>query len=225
MITAGRIPNKDVSYLDKMLFNSDGSVIPLESKELLKLPKEDIVIWGNKHGRYIIPTQELIVYLKDLIGGRLCVEICAGFGDLGKALGIKSTDSGQQMQPDMMAYMTLLGQRPIKPLPHVEIINANEAVRKYKPEVVIAGFATQLYQKGDESANPKIGSSIYGVYEQDILKNTKMYIHIGNFLTHGDKRIRVHKHKVFQPDWLVTRSMSPAHNVIFIWGEGENNNE
>jgi hypothetical protein len=76
---------------------------------------------------------------------------------------------------------------------------------------------TQLYQPGDEGP-PKVGSSIYGVDEFDVLEHCKMYICIGNRDVHGDKRILQRPHVELQGEpGLVSRGFDQSKNLIYVW--------
>lgn len=213
----------DVSYLDKLLLDENGLLKVVYAIDLMRVPQEHLMQWGNQHGVYTFPTLEMIEWLKDQIRGRSAIEICAGYGAIGRALGIPTTDSYIQTTPEMIALYTKMGQVPIQPPPDVEKLEASEAVEKYKPQVVIAAYATQKYQEGDEGGEgrPKVNSSVYGVDELSILPKLEKYINIGNVLSHGDKRIlkQFPNFKRYRVPWLFTRSGSPGGNEIVVWGD------
>lgn len=206
----------DVSYMDEMLLDESGRVRVLPCSEYKNIPADHIKMWGNKNGVYCLPTVELIEWLRDRIGGRKAVEICAGNGAIGRALGIVTTDSHIQTMPEMAAYYKSIGQKPISPPSDVYEFEANEAIDTLKPKVVVASYATQKYEPGDER-EPKIGSSVYGVDEIFLLQKVETYIFVGNDASHGDKRINAIAHETIRPDWLVTRAMEPSKNFIKVW--------
>jgi hypothetical protein len=173
--------------------------------------------WSAKNARYGLPTEELIAFLKKEIGDRTALEIGAGMGDLGSHLGIKMTDSAIQVtRPELSLYYRSLGHAPTDPPPDVERIDALEAIKRYKPDVVVGSWITQLYRKGDEEP-PKIESSIYGVDEEEILRHVKKYIHIGNAKSHGQKRILFRPHHETRGTWICSRSLQSNENNILIW--------
>lgn len=212
------MPDRNVGYLDSIL-TRDNRLLVLPADDLRKLPLLDLQIWANKRGVYCLPTAELIAWLRTMIGGREAVEICAGNGAIGRALGIVATDSYIQTEPKMAAYYRQLGQQPIIPPPDVQKFEAVKAVQYFKPKVVVGAYVTQLYQLGDEGP-PKIGSSVFGVNELLIWELVETYICIGNVTTHGDKRLLKKPHEVYRFDWLFTRSMTPESNVIYVWNKG-----
>jgi hypothetical protein len=174
-----------------------------------------LLLWAVKNAVYVFPTTELIVWLKDKIAGRKAIEICAGHGSIGRALDIISTDSFMQTMPEVQAYYRLINAPTTNPPSDVYRFEANEAVDTLKPKVVVGGYVTQLYQEGDAEG---IGSSIYGVNELDLVSKIQTYIMIGNEKTHGDKRIfGKYPHEKYKFDWLVTRSIDPSLNCIYIW--------
>lgn len=211
--------DEDVSYMDKLLLDSNGMLQPVAAKELLRLPPTHLMIWGNRNGVYTFATHELIDWIREKINGRKAIEICAGNGVIGRALGITSTDSYIQTTPEMIAYYELMGnQKPIFPPPDVLKFEANEAVDHFQPEVVVGCYVTQKYLPGDEGP-PKIGSSYYGTDELLVLPKIKTYINVGNFSTHKDKRIRQQPHTVYKFPWICTRSGQPEENEIVVWGD------
>lgn len=212
------LQDANVDYLDDLLLDNGLPKI-VDADCLRSIHHEHLMIWCNKFGSYTIPTTELIDWLKNQIGNRSAIEICAGYGSIGRALKIPITDSHMQTKPEVIAYYRLLGQNPIRPPNDVHKLEANDAIDKFKPQVVIGCFVTQKYQSGDEGSptSPKINSSVYGVDEQSMLKKIKTYINIGNDLSHGDKRIKKYRHELHRFDWLFTRSQSPLLNHICVW--------
>lgn len=210
------LPYENVDYLDNLLLNN-GLLQVLPASTLQAIPQVHLSIWGNKRGVYCFPTVELIGWLKEQISDRSTIEICSGNGAIGRALGVKSTDSYVQTLPEMIAYYALCGQQPIFPPEDVLKFEANEAVDYFKPAVVFGSYITQKYLSGDEDAQPKISSSVYGVDELSLLPKVETYIAIGNKTSHGDKRIRKFAHKSYQFPWLFTRSLKTDENEISVW--------
>jgi hypothetical protein len=209
------VPNADVRYLDRVLLGPDGILRTLPASELGKIPQVHLSIWAGEKGIYCFPSTEMIEWLRDKVGGRSAIEICAGFGVIGRSLGIPMTDSYMQTSTDMVLYYKSLGQVPISPPQDVLKFEANEAVDHFRPDVVVAAYATQKYLPGDEVAG--IGSSIYGVDELSLLPKVKTYITIGNDVSHGDKRIRRFPHTVHRFDWLFSRSVFSGKNHVVVW--------
>jgi hypothetical protein len=93
-----------------------------------------------------------------------------------------------------------------------------EAIKKYRPKVVVAAWVTQLYQDGDTPK--KIGSSIHGVDEAWVLDNVETYIFVGNEHVHKDKRILSRPYReIRNPHYVVSRAFDQTQNVIWIWGK------
>jgi len=207
------LDKQDVSYMDQILFDENGLIRVLPSADLLRLPQEHIMIWGNLNGVYTYPTKELIDWLKEKIDPKNTIEICSGNGAIGRALNIVSTDSYIQTEPKIVAFYKSLGQFPISPPKDVQKFEATKAVDFYNPKTVIASYATQI-SKEDSVEN----TSFFGVDEDYILSNAETYIHIGNSTTHGTKRIaKDYYNDLFRFPWLVTRSVNPEENEIRIF--------
>ena len=175
---------------------------------------DEFRLFCHTYARYGIPTAELIDHLKELIGDRSAIEIGAGAGDLGYHLGIKMTDSKQQERPDVAAYYKAMGQPPIRYPDDVEKIDALEAVKKYKPKVVVASWITPY------APHPtSYGSNFLGVKEDEILKLVDTFAIIGNLDIHRDKPIRKISHANIHAPWILSRAKNPNNNCIFMWNK------
>lgn len=183
--------------------------------ELAALPWLALVKWCYKTARYGLVTRELVEWLKEAIGGRKAVEVAAGQGDLGFALGIPMSDMAVQTTPEMTLLYTLAGQATTSPPPDVERIHAMQALAKYKPQVVVASWMTQKWVNGDTEKS--IGSSVYGVDECRLIGLVETYIHIGNVSVHHDKRALTLPHKEYAFPWLWSRAQQPELNRIWVW--------
>lgn len=217
MMQAKQLETVDVTYLDRVLLNGKGEYHVLPAADLKQYDHKHLQVWCHNKARYNLPTQELVEFVRSVIGGRSAIEIGAGMGDFGRALGIPMTDSHQQTTPEMQLYYAALGQPTIQPPPEVEKLDAIEAITKYKPQVVVAAWVTQLYQDGDTPA--RIGSSVYGVDEAWLLDHCETYIFVGNERVHKDKRILSREHRRFHFPYLVSRAFDQSQNVIWVWGK------
>ena len=169
-------------------------------------------LWCNKTARYGIPTTELVDWIRDRIAGRTALEIGAGNGNLGYHLGIDSTDSDLQSKPQVAAFYAALRQPTIVLPPEVVVEEANEAVSKRKPKVVIASWVTHKYDGG------AVGNE-YGPNEEEIVNQVESYIFIGNATVHGSKPIMKLPQKEFRFPWVVSRSKYPNENAVWVWGK------
>lgn len=163
------------------------------------------------HGIYVLPTTELIEWLRTMIIGN-AIEIGAGNGSIARTLGIPITDSRMQESPEIKFFYQMGGQPPIEYHNDIEKLDAIEAVRKYEPDTVIGAFITHKY-------DAKIGNgNALGVDEIKMMQKIKRrYINIGNKHTHKDKPLLKIPHTEYQFDWLITRSIDQYQNVIFVF--------
>jgi hypothetical protein len=209
---------EQVKYLDALLLDENGRMRLLGADEYRDMPLLHIRIWATLHGRYGIPTKELIAWLKERIGGRKALEIGAGCGDLGFHLGIPMTDSFQQVEdPDTVVYFAINRVRPTLPAPDVDKEDAENAVRRRRPQVVIASYLTEKY---DPRKHHTTGN-MHGPREDYILERCDTYIFIGNEAVHGKKRLCKVPHETFRYPWLITRSKYTDSNVIYVWENPE----
>lgn len=205
------ISDEKLEILDKMLLETDGTMTILPSKILLDIPQEYLSVWCHKRARYGLPTQELICWLECQIDGSKAIEIGSGSGDLGRHLNIIQTDSKVQRRPDVAEMFKSMGQPTIVYPDFVENLNAKQAVRKYKPQVVIGSWITQY---GTPDVKP---SSPFGVNEGKMLKNIDKYIMIGHEQSHHGKTIFELPHKIFKFNWICSRALERSRNVIYVW--------
>lgn len=213
--TIMHVDKLQMQMLDSLLFDGNKRVLPLSSHFYYKhVDLHDLRCWCFLHARYGVPTQELIDWLLKIIAGRKAIEIGAGMGDLGYRLGIPMTDSYQQVtDPPTQLYMQAFKQVPTTPPPDVMKADAQTAVLRFKPQVVIGSWITERYMPGSEEGN------MHGPREDILLKNCETYIIIGNEKIHGRKRILSLPHETYHFPWLISRASEPAKNVIYVWNK------
>lgn len=175
--------------------------------------KKERALFGHRYGVYGFVTTELVEWLRLAIGGRSVIEIGAGNGALAGALGIPATDSRIQEDPVVMEFYAAMNQPRVHYGDAVEKLDAALAVRKYRPQVVLASWVTHRYRKDRDEH----GGNMFGVNEEDIIANCETYIFIGNMSTHIGKSIWDMPHEFFAPTWLYSRSMNDVGNFIAVW--------
>lgn len=212
------VPAADVSYLDAQLLDENGRVKLLPSAFYRQLPHDHIRIWCVQRARYTLPTLELVEWLRDRIGERNAIEVGAGMGDLGYHIPLIMTDSGIQRDPKVRAHYLTMQQAPTSPPPDVYEADAKRAIRKFRPEVVVAAWLTRKFILGRDMPG-RAQAFQYGAREEEIVA-AATYIHIGNLEQHDEKSILALPHEeVFAP-WLVSRAKDQSRNVIWVWEKG-----
>jgi len=204
----------NVAYLDKLLLKG-GLVQPVHYEQLRDVPREHLLQWCVKNAVYQLPTWELIWWLKREIAGRSAIEICAGKSCLGRHLGIPMTDNFMQARPEVALYYALMKQPTIIPPDDVIQMEANEAIRHFRPQVVIGAWVSQ--RRLDENDFSLDGGNCYGPDEHDILDSGCTYIHIGNEGPHRIKRIRLRPYRELSFPWLMGRGFQANLNRIWVW--------
>lgn len=199
----------DLSYLISQVIEN-GKLKPMPYAFYQSIEVNELQYFMYSYGIYTLPTTELIEWLKENIVGT-AIEIGCGNGAIGRALGIKLTDSKLQEKQAIADWYKFHRQPTIKYPNDVLEYDALEAIKYFKPDTVIGSFITHKY-------SPKIKSgNMYGVVEGKILQMCKKYIHIGNGETHRDKPILKHAHETFHFEWLITRSANQDANCICVW--------
>lgn len=208
----------DITYLEEMLIAEDRTLNVLPYREFKDIPQSDISQFCVQHGYYLIPTVELVEFIKTEIGPNPTIEIGSGSGTLCKALGIIGTDNYMQTWPEIKSYYEFANQTPIHYGTDVQRISARDAIRKYRPEVVVAAWVTHRY-------NPKMHwreGNVYGIDENGLINKVRKYIHIGNDKTHSKKPALRLPHAAIHKEWIVSRAMNPEGNVIYVWDKNMN---
>jgi hypothetical protein len=199
---------------DPDLLDADGHMKLLSVAELDAINPDVLRFWCHQRGRYALPTQELIAWLKPYIAGRNVIEIGAGNGDLAHYLGIRATDSWIMTQPDVARYYRVMRQPVIDYPARVEKIEASAAIEKYKPEIVIASWVTCWVD--NNLPIPPGGGSMYGVKESEIIASGVTYLFIGNLSPHQHKPIRDLEHSELHLPFLRSRGDRDLDRLM-IW--------
>ena len=194
----------------------DGELQILPAEFYAQFDYFQVALFCSKHSFYSLPTTELISWLKPGIKGKKAIEIGSGNGAIARALEIPATDSKLQTDPLMEFYYSMSGQKTVSYGANVEKLNAIAAIEEYKPDIVIGAWVTQLYKEGDTEDG--IGSNMWGIDEQKILRSVNTYIMIGHDRVHHQKRILKKEHQTYRYDWLLSRSAdAPDGNFIKVW--------
>lgn len=191
----------------------DGRLRVLPASYWATTTAEERCLFGHRHGLYSFPTLELVEYLRDLIRGRIAIEVGAGHGLLAEALGIPATDSRQQEKEPWATTYRLAGQ-PIAPYgDNIIECHAIKAVRKYRPRVVIGAWVTHKYDplRHDAEGNEA------GIDEPDILRHCTQYVVVGNELVHRGKAIWSRPHTIEYPPFVYSRAVNGTRDFVAVW--------
>jgi hypothetical protein len=212
------VTHEEVWDLSSRLLDPEtGRIKLLPAAEFEGIPRDLFRAWCGQQARYGIPTLELIQWLKERIGDRKAIEVGCGNADIGYYLGITQTDSCLQQTPAMrLMYAAMGGQIPTRPREDVLPLDAESAVQKLKPDVVVASWLTRRFIKGVD-VEGQAEASVYGPEEEKILKGCAEYIHIGNLNVHSQKTLLQIPHEFYQFPWLVSRAADQSMNCIYVW--------
>ena len=209
------LARRDVNYLDELLLDEQGRLRIVPSSVYEGLNWDELRLWMHHRAVYGLPTTELIEYLTGLIGDRTAIEIGAGNGCFGRALDIPMTDSFTQRDPEVAFLYQIQGQPTVDYGSDVEKLEALEAVKKYRPQVVFGSWVTQW------SPGPHHPGSAWGIREDQLLELVETYIVFGSIRNHGTKDICARPHHVATNDptspevpWMWSRAKDTA---LYIW--------
>lgn len=209
------MPDTDVSYIDCLL-DARGRMGALWcALEFACINPADLKLWCHKRARYVLPTLELVTFIRGVINGRDALEIGSGNGDLGYMLGIRETDSYiQQKRSDLWARM---GQVPTNPPAEVVMCDAMRAVYAYRPQVVVGSWITRKFETGIDVEGVDLQASAFGVREEELLERVETYIHVGNEAIHGKKTLLRKPHETVRVPGHLSRHADQNLNVVYIW--------
>lgn len=206
----------DVRDISDFLLDAHGNLQVVPASVLAATTPEERLLFGVRHGLYSLPTRELCDFLRDRIAGRRAIEVGAGHGVLASALGIPATDNRQQEEPALIAHYRSIGQPTVPYGDNVEKLDAAAAVRKYKPQVVVACWVTHRF----DLSRPSAGGSTTGLDEEELIASCEEYILIGNEHVHAGKSIWKAPHDKLTPPWLYSRAVNGTPDFIAIWRGG-----
>lgn len=205
----------DISYLEDMLFDEMGRLKVLPYNELKDIKQEHISQFCLSNGIYSLPTQEMIDLLNEEIGDKRdnTIEIGSGNGVYARTLHVMGVDNFMQTMSNVKEYYEAANQPTVKYGANVIKLEALEAVKKYKPDIVFGAFCTHKYNPNEHWR----GGNMFGINEKTMLNKIKKYIHIGNKKIHDKKPILKLKHREIKESWIMSRSLHKNDNVIWIW--------
>lgn len=208
-----RILNANLEMPD--LLDGDGFLKILHAEEYDCILPDALRLWCHRYARYGLPTIELIWWLEERIAARKAIEIGSGAGDLARALSIPATDNRMQEWHEIRWHYEITGQPVIHYPDFVRNLDALDAVRQYRPEVVIASWVTEWIDPN--LPPPEAGGNAWGVKEDEILAFGCEYILIGNQKIHGGKKIMAEPHEEFALPFLRSRASYPHLDRVWVW--------
>ena len=207
------IPTSDTTIIEQTVLDDRGCLKILPASAWQAFDWNALRLWMHRKGIYGIPTTELVTWFQAHIRGRKAIEVGAGNGSLGRALGITATDSFIQQQPEVALIYAIQGQPLVQYGQDVVKLDALAAIKLYQPEIVIASWLTQ-YSDGSRPG------CMFGVQEEELLQACPNYVVFGSLSSHGQKSIRSVKHRVIQEPWMISRASIPGNNTsaLLVWG-------
>lgn len=217
----GTLIREDVDYLDDLLLDERSLYKAVPASLLLRLPHNHLQVWAHDHAIYQFVTIEMIGWLREQIGEAKALEICAGNGVIARTLGITGIDSRvQETAYFQRCLKEKYGpeaeyQQLTRPPKEIKKYEAMEAVRVFRPEIVIGAFVTPKGTR-EQSAKGIMGNA-YGPNMQELLQRVKKCIHFGNRNTHLPNPIYDMPHHELEFPWLVNRSFDQSLNRVWVW--------
>lgn len=195
------------------VMGDDGRMRILPASYWAETTMRERVLFGHRHGVYSFPTVELVDHLRGMIGDRTAIEIGAGHGVLAEALGIPATDNRMQEDPHYAAIYAAIRQPPVRYGPNVIQCHASQAVRRFKPQVVIGCWVTHKYDPNRHAA----GGNEIGIDEIDVLLHCEQYIIVGNEHVHSGKKLWDLPHHIEYPAFAYSRAHNGTRDFIATW--------
>jgi hypothetical protein len=206
-----QIAEQYIKPLEQLLLDESGNLKSVPASSLKNFSTMQFQLFGHKHGIYQIVTHELVDFIGNEIDGDSAIEIGSGNGCLGRTLGIPMTDSWIQATPEVKEFYDDMYQPIVNYREDVEKLEANDAIDKYKPDVVVGAWVSQLKTPTNEVGSP------FGVDEVAFIGKVRKYILVGNLDSHAEKDIlKITRNRSYTVDWLYSRSAAPMKNRIWI---------
>lgn len=199
--------------LDELLLDEEGRVKVLHAEALKKIDKRQLRLWCHLRAVYLVPSKELVDIIKGWVGKDFdAIEIGAGNGCLGRALGIPMYDNFMQRDnPEVVAYYNATGQPTINYGSDVQKADANDIVKELGPVDVVGAWITHAY-KPDEHWR---GGNMFGVNESELIQYAHRYVMIGDEKVHQKKSLLNHPHKSYSLDgFAFGRGEKPR---VWVW--------
>lgn len=200
---------EEVPELEKLILK-DGLVTPCRYDDLRNFTTNQIGNVMSKYGLYTFPTIEVIKFLQNIVQDQVAIEIGAGTGWIGRSLGIPITDSKLQAREEIQTMYQSIQQPVIQYPEDVEELDAEAALAKYHPEVVIGSYVTHKWRQGMKTGN------MYGVNFSKVLNNCRYLVLLGNLNTHYENPIMKLAHKTVKLEGLISRG-DTSQARAFIW--------
>lgn len=214
---------EDISDVERLLLDDDGKLIPVHASELSEVSQNKLRIFCLTHGIYSVPTFELIDEIRSLVPNlEKSIQIGAGNGVYGRALGIKMTDNFMQSPKNSKKFKgviesyLLAGQPLVKYGSDVLEIDGNEAVKRFKPETVFMSWVTHKWKP----ENHHLGGNMFGVDMEALLnrKHIKRIILVGNKQVHESSPLMNHPHEEIElPNFIFSRATDKTLDRLYVW--------
>lgn len=204
------VPNVDISELEELTGAASGMIQPIPSAEVEKFNFSVLRLFLHKYGLYTMPTVELIDYLAGIIQGKKAIEIGAGMGVIGRSLGIPIIDNKMQQWPQVKEQYDRMRQPTIQYPSDIVEMDALQAVKHYKPDIVIGSYITHKWKPGMSKGNQ------FGVDNLKLSKMVQAYYMIGSLTAHCNDPAMKYLDGIERHDFLYTRG-GKENSVIFRW--------
>lgn len=197
--------------LDTLLLDRPTNRIKLQPASAYNsIARNDLQTWMRYRNRYVLPTIELVDWLKIKINGRRAIEIGADDSDLAYYLGIRAIGRDAVFYTEPVPLFP--GQIPTCAVSSgFRQMDVMQAILELRPEVAIGAWIPDKFAD-NFGGNPK-----YSPNEYQIVQNTE-YIHIGCKSIHGRSSLLGFPHEIIKPSGIVSRtSVISPDNAIYIW--------
>lgn len=166
---------------------------------------------GHRHGLYLLPTLELAKWLTEQIDDRVAIEIGAGNGRLAAHLEIPATDS--MLQDEVSEFYEISGQPRSAFGPNVVKLEAQQAVRRYWPKVVVAAWVTHRWNR----RYPGRGGNMFGPNLDWILGRVDEYVFIGNEQVHRFHPLPKLAQEIHHFPFVYSRAHNGSRDFVAVW--------
>jgi hypothetical protein len=210
-------PNEihDIDKMRSALNSSQNCIQVLPAVDYLQFGTTSLRYWANHCGVFSIPTQELANWLTTRHPNPKTIhEIGCGNGALARHLGMYCSDGRLNQSASQIAR--ILGSSHAVTPNWVATKEATQAIKQYKPKVVLAQWVTPGGGNIDDISD---GRNSYGPDYSKILQHCGELIFVGNRSVHDKALAAVlpPADKEYTFDWLLSRGKHTDQNFIRVW--------
>lgn len=206
-----------------LLEDEQGRLRPVAADDIRRIKPTVLSWYALTRGVYGLATFELLDRLRGLLPENT-IEVGAGNGVFGRALGLRMTDSHVQETDKYLEVYRAAKQPRVRYGADVERKDGLTAVRDYKPDAVFGSWVTHKYRP----ERHELGGNEDGIDELALCRKVETFVLYGNDLVHDStrwfledarraKKLKFDFQRIYDPTTFFSRAEFHSLNCLMIW--------